>query len=91
MDKAAGICHDWVISQNFLAVTYTFSVCHGIEETPGGIRSNSALDERNVMRSLNAHDSEKFHKESGIAVATGIISTIPEMISNCQNTLGSSR
>ena len=41
----------------------TFSVGHRVEEAPGGIRAESALDEGDVVGGLDADDGEQLHEE----------------------------
>lgn len=44
----------------------TFSVGHRVEEAPGRVRSESGLDEGDVVRRFNADDGEQLHEETPI-------------------------
>lgn len=53
-------CDHW---RYIVAITFSFTVSHRVEEDPRR-RTRARLDERNVVRSLNADDGEKFHEYS---------------------------
>ena len=42
----------------------TSPVGHGVEEAPGGVWSETALDEGDVVRRLDAHHGEQLHEQS---------------------------
>ena len=42
----------------------TSPVGHGVEEAPGGVWAETALDEGDVVRSLDAHHGEQLHEQS---------------------------
>lgn len=46
--------------------TVTFSVGHRVEEAPGRVRSESGLDEGDVVRRFDADDGEQLHEETPI-------------------------
>jgi hypothetical protein len=49
---------------NIVSVLFTFAIRHRIEEAPGSLVSHPALDERHVVRRLDADHSEQLHEES---------------------------